>query len=414
MLALLLVTLTLGPSAERAAEIRAGAAQLDITPPVGGPMWGYAARHEDPSTGIRDRLFARCLVIETGTLRVGFVSLDLGRALPRREAAELEALADKHGVQTLFVAASHTHHGPMLEIDTWPTPRTSYVRGLPERLGEMIGRAVKALQPARIGTASKEIPFNRNRHTRGGTTDRELAVLRAETLKGAAIGHLVNFAAHPTMLPIRDMRLSADWAGAMARAVEEKTAAPCVFLQGAAGDASPHGVDDHLKFGHTVAREVLRLVPRMKMRDTLAPWKVREERLTFRSRVVLDDPILRLTMSLAFSPRLIAFFRTEYKDGIRPRLTTALLGDRIGFVGVSGEFFADHALHLKRRARLDGLFFVGYCNDYHQYFPTIEAAARGGYGTEIYIAPAELGAGEKLMDRALLHLFAHQGKWKAD
>lgn len=410
MSAVLWAALLFAPSA----EVRAGAARLDITPPVGGPMWGYAARHENPSTGVRDRLHARCLVLETQAVRVAFLSLDLGRALPRREMAELETLARKQGIETLFVAASHTHHGPMLEIDTWPTPKSSYVQALPRRLADLIASAVKALQPARIGTAVREVPFSRNRHTRDGTTDRELLVLRAETLKGVALGHLVNFAAHPTMLPIKDTRLSADWVGAMAAAIETETAAPCVFLQGAAGDASPDGVNDHIKFGHTVAREVIRMLPRMKMRDDVKPWKVRDERLTFRSRVNLDDPVLRLTMSLAFSPRLVTFFRNEYKNGIQPWLTTALLDGRIGFVGVSGEFFAEHARHLKRRARLDTLFFVGYCNDYHQYFPTIESAARGGYGTEIYIAPAELGAGEKIMDRALLQLFAHQGKWKAD
>jgi len=49
-------------------------------------------------------------------------------------------------------------------------------------------------------------------------------------------------------------------------------------------------------------------------------------------------------------------------------------------VGVSGEFFANHALRLKARARVKQLFFFGYANGYHQYFPTIEAVAEGGYG----------------------------------
>jgi len=411
---LLSLTLLLLPSAENQAvgEIRAGAARLEITPPVGGPLWGYAARQEKPSTAVRDKLYARCLVLDTQGTRVAFVSLDFGRALPRRQADQLQALARKHGVQTLFVAASHTHHGPMLEIDTWPTPQTSYVQALPDRLAQLIAQAVAALQPARVGVSAKEVPLNRNRHTRDGSVDRQLLVLRAESLKGKAIAHLVQFAAHPTLLPSKEMRLSADWVGAMAAAVEKETAAPCVFLQGAAGDLSPHGESDPEKYGGRVAREVLGLLPRLPLHDRVQPWQTHDERLSFRSRVSLDDPVVRLTMSLAFPPRLVNFFRQEYKDGVQPRLTTALLDGRIGFVGVSGEFFADHALHLKRRAKLEHLFFIGYCNDYHQYFPTIEAAARGGYGTEIYIAPAELGAGEKIMDRALLLLFAHQGKWK--
>ena len=79
-------------------------------------------------------------------------------------------------------------------------------------------------------------------------------------------------------------------------------------------------------------------------------------------------------------------------------------------VGVSGEFFCGHALSLKRRARLEHLFFLGYCNDYQQYFPTIEAAAEGGYGTDPLVAPAEIGAGEKVMDRALIHLYQMRGQ----
>src|SRR5204863_2383016 len=94
----------------------------------------------------------------------------------------------------------------------------------------------------------------------------------------------------------------------------------------------------------------------------------------------------------------------------RPHLTTALLDERIGIVGVSGEFFSSHALQLKRRARFEQLLFLGYCNDYQQYFPTIKAVAEGGYGADNTVAPAEIGAGERIMDQALMDLLALQGK----
>ena len=51
---------------------------------------------------------------------------------------------------------------------------------------------------------------------------------------------------------------------------------------------------------------------------------------------------------------------------------------------------------------------MGYCNDYQQYFPTIEVAAEGGYGTD-FVSPVEVGAGERIMDRALLRLFQMRG-----
>ena len=53
---------------------------------------------------------------------------------------------------------------------------------------------------------------------------------------------------------------------------------------------------------------------------------------------------------------------------------------------------------------------MGYCNDYQQYFPTIQAAAEGGYGTAPPIAVAEVGAGEKLADKALIKLYQLRGK----
>jgi hypothetical protein len=89
-----------------------------------------------------------------------------------------------------------------------------------------------------------------------------------------------------------------------------------------------------------------------------------------------------------------------------------LLNNNLGFVGVSGEFFCGHSLSLKRRARLEHVFFLGYCNDYQQYFPTIEAAAEGGYGADAMVSPVEIGAGERVMDRALIQLYKMRGKWE--
>ena len=88
----------------------------------------------------------------------------------------------------------------------------------------------------------------------------------------------------------------------------------------------------------------------------------------------------------------------------------ALLNGEIALVGGSGEFFCQHAMRLRERARMKQLFFFGYCNGYHQYFPTIEAAAEGGYGADNMVAPVAVGAGEQLMNTALIWLFTMQGK----
>ena len=56
------------------------------------------------------------------------------------------------------------------------------------------------------------------------------------------------------------------------------------------------------------------------------------------------------------------------------------------------------------------LFFFGLCNGYHQYFPTIEAVSEGGYGADTTVSPVEIGAGEAMMNQALVWLYQMRGK----
>ena len=139
---------------------------------------------------------------------------------------------------------------------------------------------------------------------------------------------------------------------------------------------------------------------------------MREERLKFASRTDLSNPVTRAAYSIAFFPELVGNYAEEYADGVRPRLTVALMNGDIALVGVSGEFFCNHAIRLKERTRVKQLFFFGYCNGYHQYFPTIEAVAEGGYGADNAVAPAEVGAGEQVMNAALIWIYQMLGKIK--
>ncbi len=406
----------LSVSTATAEPMRAGAAMCDITPPTGYAMWGYGARRDTASTGVRDRLMARAVVLEVGKAKIALVSLDLGRAPTRDSLANIRKLVNAvTQIETLFLVASHTHHGPVLELDDWPCKVKPYIRELERKLAGVIIDADKKLQPARMGVASHDIKFNRNRHSKRADkpVDREMLIARFDDTQGRPIAHLVHFAAHPTMLPAKLLEFSHDFPGFLAKHVEKELGGVCLFLQGAAGDLSPNppGEATPEAFGQTIGQFVVTKSKALKA-DLAEPkeLKSRERDFRFSSRIDLSNPFVYGVYSLAFFPKLVDFYEREYRDGVRPHVTTALLDKRIGFAGVSGELFTSQAIHLKRRARLEHLFVFGYCNDYQQYFPTIEAIAEGGYGADFTVSPIEIGAGERMMDQTLLDLLDLQGK----
>ena len=406
---------------------KAGAAKRDITPQEPVPMWGYGERHAQLSNGTLDPLQASVVVIQAGGRKLAIVGLDLGRSPSEQSLQNIrDRIQSEAGIEHSFIAGSHTHHGPVLELSDEKgkgkgrfDAAIRYYQQLEDAIVAAIVEADKSLSPAKLATGAKDIDgFNRNRHTKlqPPPVDRSLAVLRLDdAATGKPIAVLVNFTGHPTSISAKTLEFSADYVGAMKATVEKDFGGIAIFMQGASGDLSinkgAHG--DHLGFGQALGREVVKLAASLQPVVVDKPsLEVKEERFQFESRTDLSNPLVRVAYSVAFFPELVANFSDEYVDGVRPRLTVALLNGDIAMVGASGEFFCQHAIRLRERARTGQLFFFGYCNGYHQYFPTIEGAAEGGYGADSQVAPAAVGAGEKLMNTALMWLFQMQGKLK--
>lgn len=403
-----------------AQEFKVGAFEVDITPSEAVPMWGYGDRHAALSEGTLDPLKATTVVIQAGRRTMAIVGLDLGRS-PQEDSLQRirSKIKEKAGIEVSFIAGSHTHHGPVLELFDAPgrgrgrfDAAIRYNQQLEKAIIDSILQAHQAMVPAKLGHAGKElVGFNRNRHSRirPAPVDTRLGVIRLDALEsGKNIATIVNFTGHPTNISSDVRKFSADYVGAMRARVGKDTQGIVVFMQGASGDISvdrgSHG--DYLGYGEALGNEVLKIYQGIEAKSVQAPsLKFKEDRFTFGSRTDFKNPLVQGVYSVAFFPELVENFVAEYQDGIRPRLTVAVLNKEIGFVGGSGEFFCQHAIRLRERARLEGLFFFGYCNGYHQYFPTIEGTAEGGYGADAQVAPAQIGAGEDLMNQALKWLY---------
>jgi hypothetical protein len=398
----------------------AGAHTVDITPPIGLPMWGYGARHDKPAEGVLDPLEANAMVIAVGEDKLAFVGLDMGRPPMRQSYQRIKEEVQKQaGVDHLFIVGSHTHHGTCIELEGIPSKENSYQRKFEDGIIEAIVQAEKKKVPAKWAVGRVQtVNRNRNRHTKyePKPVDRELGIIRVDDLQGNVIAHAVNFAAHPTSIDAEIMLYSPDYPGTLKKEVSEKMGGVCLFLQGAAGDMSTDrtGTADYKDYGRAMGDEVVKLSKTLETKVPANPSiKFREEELHFTNlRVDYQNRVIRSVFASAFFKELVDAYMVEYKDGVHPRVTVAIINGELGIVGGSGEFFCNHSLRLKERSRLPHTLFLGYCNDYQWYFPTIEAAAEGGYGADGTVSPSPVGAGEQIINRGLFHLYDMQNKFK--
>src|SRR5947208_2596223 len=100
-------------SAEK--SLQAGAAEIEITPPVGMRMAGYF--DERFSTGVHDPLKAKALVLRQGGEEIAMVFCDLvGISLNVTTNARAQA-SQKNGipVPNIMICATHSHTGPLFD-----------------------------------------------------------------------------------------------------------------------------------------------------------------------------------------------------------------------------------------------------------------------------------------------------------
>jgi neutral ceramidase len=211
-------------------SFRAGAAKVDITP----------TQLSKNSEGILDHIYVRAIVVNNGATSAALVSADTGmlgeqvwRTLSQRIEKELGIPA-----QNLIMNPTHTH---------------SASGGSADQIFNVIKAAKDKLQPARIGygTGVSYINIQRNiidRKTNkwweganyDGPSDKTVAVVKIESLKGEPIAVYFNYACHAVVTGNTDM-LSGDFPGEAEKYIEDSFDDKIValFSAGAQGDQNP-------------------------------------------------------------------------------------------------------------------------------------------------------------------------------
>jgi hypothetical protein len=395
--------------------LQAGAAKLTITPPLGGPMAGYAARKHGSET-LDDPLHAAALVLGDGDTSVALVTTDLIGISAELTAAVRRGVEESLGVpgSHVLLCGSHTHFGPEIRVrsqddGTPPDPRSvAYVTVLEQQLVGAVRLAHAARRPARVGAGwgwIDGISYNRRTLLPDGTcemnlrlparspdltfgpNDPQVNILKAVDEQEAPIATVVNFACHPVSSTDRMYALSADYPGVTQRVVETEEGGVCLFALGCAGDLVPIQRQGRSKrqLGLSLGGEVLKRLP----------WLSVSDEVTLAAR--------QAWVELPYKEEK----RAEGRDTLRVEIQALRVGDAL-FLGLPGEILVELGLDLRERAAQPPgrLFVISLANESIGYVCHRRAYEEGGYETtSSRFAP---GSGELLVDTALELI----GAWK--
>lgn len=165
-----------GIPAPPAPAFQAGVAKVDITPPPGMPLFGYSRAGSNVGAGLRTRLYARAIYLETESGdRLALVQCDLGgisallhRSVARRIVEETSVTVDR-----LLIAATHTHSGPggyfaEALYDDFGSTRAGFdpkmVEFLVQRIAASVLQAHRSRAPAKLAVTQGTVwGLTRNR-----------------------------------------------------------------------------------------------------------------------------------------------------------------------------------------------------------------------------------------------------------
>jgi neutral ceramidase len=317
----------------------AGAAAVDITPPLPMDVLGYVRRAVAPRRAL-EPLQATACVLQSHAVTIAVIGADLvglSTELSDRIRERVAAAIDTQPERVLL-NSSHSHATPWPgariklggEHDGWTESELRYWDTIPDLLASAARQAADSLGPATVAGAVGRAPgiaVNRRERTPDGRTilgwnpdgvrDDSVVAIRVdradvEPSSSEAIATLVSFACHPVVLGPEVPLVGPDFVGPLRRLLSEelRPGSVTVFLQAAAGDALPleaflDTVGAEQAFGRRIALEAAHAIADAEPRR-LDIQKVDYGSVTpislYRRKLAADQP----TQQLASARRIVS------------------------------------------------------------------------------------------------------------
>lgn len=390
----------------------ASASKIDLQPPVGGWMTGFAARTE-PSQGTHDPIMAHAVLLSDGESKLAIVSCDLLGFAPDAVSEIRRMVAAKSSIKpgNILISCTHTHSGPtslpMRGVLNYQNG--DWLQSAQAAIADQIVSLESGLMPAKIKYSSTMLSgIGFNRQDESHPNDEELLVIAVDSNDGKPIATVMNYATHAVVLGGRYMYYSADFPGVAMSEIERLRGGVGIYLQGACGDVNPAcemrgDFSECERLGGAIAEAAFESIGESKSVDDIcikASSKTVDVPLD--PAPTLDE--LEEIISANDAEReknhesgnkvreLIAQTMIDWAIELKEKIETnsvsktipaEVFAARIGslrIVTLPFETYTDIGLGIKDGLRLNPTVFAGYSNGLFGYCPTDRAKDQGGYG----------------------------------
>lgn len=352
------------------ASLYVGIGKTDITPTLGTPSAGYAARKGEGMQGVHDPLLAIALFIDNGEKQIVLCSVDhLGFTYEMCQ----EIIKKVHSLPQLehceiYIASSHTHSGggaylniPLIGESLAGAYNADTTSFYIKMTVEAIVQAIQNQTLAKIGIGYGKLEAlskYRGQYPIDILPLSDIAVIKVTRLDDTPLAILFNYAVHPTVLNSQNRLFSSDFVGYARDHLQlllGHNVQP-IYFNGAQGDIIPKIFNDEDRFascehlGNLLARAVEKIWNEVEAVGDLDIKTEREE--------------------YCFKPEATPFGLKLPIEQYTSELNVIVLNQKHAFITIPGELSCIYDDRLKKSGMDLGFKHVsifGLTNDAHGY-----------------------------------------------
>ncbi len=390
-----------------------GVARGDITPEIGGNLFGY--RPDLYSESINDNLTATVFAFTQGEEKFVLITVCVC-LIDTSVTDELRKLiSEKHNVKTgnIIICATHTHSGPSTNnMPGWGEVDMPYYESIMKpNILKAVDEAFENSQSVKmgIGIGKSDLGVNRRQLNVDNSVslgqcywapyNPQMTVLSFKNEEGKIVGNIIHYGCHGTCAGV-NKEVSRDWSGVMTDALEEESGAITAFFNGPEGDVGPRlsngATTAELPYiyetggiGAKDAKDIFSKISEYKdvsVASVCGKVKVPyDKRISYEEAVAgcdkyTHDSINKDKQMAVYFTKVKESYETGYteKDCDEFEQTIIKIGD-VAFVGFPYELFSEIGMRINEAVKDLTVLSLSNANGSKGYFPTEDQICRGGY-----------------------------------